>query len=77
MAKSFEISPRKSLAMGSDPLAGAGDFGVDATPLKGGKAAPDRGEKVLRDHERGTGKPVRYSKGKLPAQAEADHGDHL
>jgi hypothetical protein len=37
-----------------------------------GSTAP----KMLSDSERGAGMPVKHTKGKMPSQANADHGPH-
>lgn len=68
-----DVSPRKAMAMGETDH---DDFGVgkmhgdDHLPGESGRG------KMLADHERAAGQPVKHTRGRLAAQANADHGPH-
>lgn len=77
MDGSAGMSPRK--AMGEGKGAGGGNFGC--SPLSShSKPHPDAKsgvhKKTMKDGERGIGKPVSHSSGKLPSQRNVDHGRH-
>lgn len=54
---------------------GGGDDVQSFASMSTGKHPGGMG-KHLRDGARGAGKPIRHTRGRFPAQASPDHGDH-
>jgi hypothetical protein len=69
------IRMQKNLAIGGDMP--SGNFGVEPiAKVRDGGAGRDGGKRsrYLDVNERGAGKPVKLTRGRLPSQAEPDHG---
>jgi hypothetical protein len=62
-------------ATGGD-LAG-GNFGVKPMDACKGYNMGSPAPKMLKDGERGAGMPVKHTPGKMPSQAQIDHGPHM
>jgi hypothetical protein len=68
---------RQRAAMASDGAMAKGDFGVKPWSCHDGdKMGNDPMKGPIGDGARSAGKPVKHSKGKMPAQAGPDHGPH-
>lgn len=70
---------RQHKAMATDGAMASGDFGVKKFDCYDGmnmnsESMASRG--AMGDGSRGADKPVRHTKGKMPAQANPDHGPH-
>lgn len=71
--KDFSISPRKSMAEGKEMP--DSKFGVESMEGRS-MAHPDKGmsHMAMKDGERAASKPMKHTRGEMPAQANADHG---
>jgi hypothetical protein len=78
MAYDKGIRERKNMAMGNGPMPG-GNFGSEDLSTRS-MAHPDAkggsDHAVAKDGDRAAAMPVMHTKGKLPAQANPDHGKH-
>lgn len=69
------VRQRKAMATGGKMA--EGDFGVKPwTCHDGDKMGNDPKKVPIGDGDRGAGKPVKHTKGKMGGQAEVDHGPH-
>lgn len=71
--KDFSISPRKSMAEGKEMP--DSKFGVESMEGRS-MAHPDKGmsHMAMKDGERAASRPMKHTRGEMPAQANADHG---
>lgn len=68
---------RQHKAMATGGAMASGDFGVKPwTNHDGDKMGNDPMKGPIGDGMRGAAKPVKHTKGKMPAQAGPDHGPH-
>jgi hypothetical protein len=68
---------RQHKAMATGGKMAEGDFGVKSWDCHDGpKMANDPKKGPVGDSARGADKPVKHTKGKMPAQAGPDHGPH-
>ena len=54
-----------------------GDFGVRPLDERKGASMGEPKGKMLKDGDRGAGMPVKHTPGKMPSQAQPDHGPHM
>ena len=72
MNDSNNTRARYSMAGGT----ASSDFGVKKIDCCQGASMGSPAPKMLSDSERGAGMPVKHTRGKMPSQANADHGPH-
>lgn len=70
------VRMQKSIAMGDDLP--TGNFGVDSLESisTAGSGPSPRQKKPLSDDKRAASSPVNHTDGRMPSQAEPDHGPH-
>lgn len=69
------ITQRKGMAMDKGVL-DAGDFGCQKLESMRGAEMPSPKGRTLDVDERAADLPVKHTRGKMPSQAEPDHGAH-
>lgn len=69
------IPQHKGMACGDGAMEGS-TFGVMPLTAMRGMEMDGPKSKMLGMEDRGAGSPVKHTRGKMPSQAQADHGPH-
>lgn len=70
------VPQRKNNAMGDGIMGSNETFGCKQMGESKGPNMGSSKSEIMKDDDRGAGKPVKHTSGKMPAQAAADHGKH-